>query len=236
VDRLEPALSSFKQIFPEASVTLYSDRAWLHEGLTVHEVLPPFDASHPRFGWRAHDYYQAEGLLRSKADIAIALDSDFEIVSPDFDTLTVLAAAFGLCVPMNPRLLLRIDGSVGTDSTYDVSANSWAGTSLTYNLTPIAFSTKHSAARQLLEEYTRRMVERPGRGGVHLAEASFDLGFQPNILPPQWCVSSPADLDSKHIWAHPIALHVGHRDVWPKLRYERRRASLKAFAKRILGR
>lgn len=234
--RFDPALSSFKRVFPDAAVAIYTDQDMVCAGAAVHKVDPPFDMDHPRAGWRAHDYYQIQGLLKSTADVAIAMDADFEVVSDDFAALPLLAEAFGLCVPLNPRLLLRVDGGIGADSRYREEADPTRGTSLAYNLSPIAFATAHGAARALLADYARRMEDDPGRGAVHLSQASLDLGFQPHVLAPQWCVSSPRDLDSKHIWDHPIALHVGHRDVWPRLRRERRIARAKSLLKRWLGR
>lgn len=236
-DRLNPTLDSFRKIFPTARVTLYTDQTLAgRDGVDVVKVTPPLDPAAARFGWRAHDYYQAFGLLRSTARIAIAMDSDMLIVSDGFRAICQFASRFGLAVPINPRLLLKIDGRIGIDSTYRAQDDSTQGLGLTYNLTPIAFSTQHLAARKLLERYCSLLLEFPGRGAVHLAQASFERGFQPFVLPPQWCVCSPRDLDSKHIWPEALALHLGHRDVLPRWRRERRKRMIRGLFEKLRGR
>ena len=237
-DRFEPALGSFLAVFPDASVHIRTDDPTLKaEGATVTYVDPPFDRSHQRYGWRAHDYYQAIGLLESKADIAVALDADILIVSDRFRALVPLSKAFGLALPINPRLTLGIDGRDGSDSPYDRSGDPSEGLAIGYNLTPIAFATAHTDARILLRDYAARMLERPGRGAVHLSAASFATGFQPHPLPPQWCASSPRDLDSRHIWNDAVALHIGHADVLNYWRdapaRERRRQVFEKLRKRV---
>ena len=223
-DRLNPTLDSFLKIFPSAAVTLFTDQDF-EVGGTVRtiKVSPPFNCDEVRYGWRAHDYYQAVGMLESSADIVIAMDSDMLIVSDSFRALIELADIFGLAVPINPRLLQKIDGGIGMDSTYDAASDRTMGLGLTYNLTPIAFSTSHKSARILLERYIEKLKQHPGRGAVHLVNASYDIGYQPCVLPPQWCVCSPRDFDGKHIWREAIALHVGHKDVLPRWTSEMRK-------------
>lgn len=233
-DRLNPTLHGFRGLWPKAVVTLYTDQDWPAEaGLQVRKVDPPFDRSHPRYGWRAHDYYQIFGLLNSTADVAVAMDSDMEIVSSKFGFLTELAKRFGLTVPINPRMLLGIDGGIGVDSTYEPSEDPSGGVSIAYNLTPIAFSTDHQAARRTLEDYAARLAANPGRGAVHLSAACLATGFQPHVLPYQWCVSSPRDVDSKHIWSDALALHVGHADVIPRFRKEQRSGQFRERFRRL---
>lgn len=235
-DRLNPTLDSFRNIFPSAKVSLYTDQPLQsYAGVDVITVAPPFDRGAARYGWRAHDYYQAFGMLRSSANVAIAIDSDMLIVSECFRVIYQFAQRFGLALPINPRLLLKIDGGIGVDSTYRPQSDSTQGLGMTYNLTPMAFSTQHHAARQLLERYCELLVESPGRGAVHLVQASFDLGYQPFVLPPQWCVCSPRDLDSKHMWREAVALHLGHRDVLPRWRKEKKLEKLRELLNKILG-
>ena len=124
----------------------------------------------------------------------------------------------------SPRLsatiwLARLAG-IGADSTYKPASDRTRGTGLTFNLTPLAFATSHAPARALLRRYCELLLARPGRGAVHLVQASYESGYQPYVLPPQWCVCSPRDLDSKHLWLNAIALHVGHRDVLPRWKRE----------------
>lgn len=235
-DRLNPTLDSFLRIFPRARVTLRSDQHLeVGDGVRLVQVDPPFSRAEQRYGWRAHDYYQAVGLLESSADIAIAMDSDMRIVSDGFRAILKLAGMFGLAVPINPRLLLRIDGGVGVDSTYHAASDGTLGLGMTYNLTPMAFSTRHAKARALLERYCELLAQAPGRGAVHLVKASYELGYQPHVLPPQWCVCSPRDLDSKHLWREAVALHVGHRDVLPRWRREVSKERLRRLIRKVRG-
>ncbi len=226
-DRLNPTLETFRNIFPNAQVTLYTDQTLQsYAGVKIVKVSPPFDRVAARYGWRAHDYYQAFGMLQSTADVAVAMDSDMLIVSQGFRVIYQFAQIFGLALPINPRLLLKIDGGIGVDSTYRAQTDSTQGLGMTYNLTPMAFSTQHDLARKLLERYCLMLVKYPGRGAVHLVQASFDLGYQPLVLPPQWCVCPPRDLDSKHIWREAIALHIGHRDVLPRWHKEQKKEKI----------
>jgi hypothetical protein len=158
------------------------------------------------------------------------MDSDMKIVSPDFQAVTVLARRFGLALPMNPRMLARVDGTMGSDTTYRPADDETLGTTFAYNLTPMAFSTSHAAARAMLERYLALMAANPGRGAVHLSQAAFELGYSPCLLPATWCVCSPNDYESPHVWKHAIALHVGHADVEPRWRMEGTRSRLVAGA------
>lgn len=226
-NRLNPSLDCFLQIFPNASVSLYTDTFFqVPERVRLIYVEPPFEIAHDRYGWRAHDYYQAFGMLNSKADVAVAMDSDMKIVSDDFSAIVVLAKRFGLALPMNPRMLSRVDGSIGADSTYQADTDETLGTTFALNLTPIAFSPIHAQARALLQRYLQLLESKPGRGAVHLSQASYELGFSPCLLPSNWCVCSPKDYESPHIWKHPIALHIGHADVEARFRLEAIRSSL----------
>ena len=232
--RLNPTLDGFRKIFPAAKVTLYTDQPTMREdGVEVVLVTPPFEPSEERYGWRAHDYYQALGLLQSTAEVAIAMDSDMLIVSEGFHVIHQFAQRFGLAVPINPRLLLKIDGSIGVDSRYLAKSDTTLGLGMTYNLTPMAFSSGHFFARQLLEKYCDLLLKSPGRGAVHLVKATYELGFQPFVLPPQWCVCSPKDFDSKHLWSEAIALHIGHRDVLPRWQTEKTKYKMSNLINKI---
>lgn len=236
-DALNPTLDSFQRVFPRAAVTLYADQDLdFGPGVKVVRVNSPFSRAHQRYGWRSNDYYKGFGLLQSSADIAIAMDSDMQIVSDDFRAILELTSIFGLAVPLNPRLLLRVDGLIGADSTYSAAGDATLGLGMAYNCSPIAFATRHQAARAMLERYCERILQSPGRGPVHVAQASYDVGYQPCVLPPQWCVCSPRDLDSPHLWREAVVLHVGHGDVLPRLRRERLKEKLRRLAKKVRGR
>src|SRR6266436_656306 len=82
-DQVQPSLASFKNYFPEAFVTLYTDRTQSAPGGVdaVRRVKPPFPKEQPRYAWRSNDFYKVIGLLESQADIAIAMDCDMQIIS-----------------------------------------------------------------------------------------------------------------------------------------------------------
>lgn len=236
-DRLEPTLSTFLKQFPYAKITLYTDFEYkqsnINTDIDIIKVKPPFDQAHPRYGWRSHDYYQAYGLIKSTADYAIAMDTDMKIVSDKFKSILKLSDYFGLCLPANPRLLIHVDGTKGTDSAYIENDDLTQGQGFAYNLTPIAFNTKHHKARELLELYCEKLKQMPQRGCISLFEAACKLQFSPYMLPFQWCVCSPRDLDSKHIWGNEIVLHVGHPDVYPYYLKQQKIQARKALFKKI---
>jgi hypothetical protein len=232
-DRLDPALRSFRDQFPVARVKLYTDFDYEMEGITTIRVTPPFDSAHPRYGWRSHDYYQAYGLLHSSADVAVAMDSDMLIVSDRFRAILPLAEKFGFVAPANTRLQVSVEATIGEDSNYDLERDPTGGTGFSYNLTPLAFSTAHEDARRFLQVYCSLMQERPGRAGLRLWQAAYSTGFNPYLLPYQWCVCTPKDLESKHIWGNEIVLHVGHPDVYPHYLKTRRRRARWAVLKRL---
>jgi hypothetical protein len=239
--RLDPTLTSFRERFPAAAVTLYTDSDFeVDEGVNVVSIDPPFDRAHPRYGWRAHDYYQAYGLLNARADGAIAMDSDMLVVSDRFRSIVPIVRHFGFAAPANPRAQVLVDAYLGVDSSYDLDADPTEGTGFAYNLTPLAFDTTNTHARRLLETYCRLMQEEPGRAGLRLWRAALETGFNPYLLPYQWCVCRPGDVDSRHIWANAIVLHVGHPEVEPyyrrALRREERRAAVRRYRRLLRDR
>jgi hypothetical protein len=218
-ERLEPTLSSFRALFPEAPVTLYTDAGIGGEGIEPRRVEPPFDRDHPRYGWRASNYYQAKGLLDSKAEVAVAMDADMRIVSPEFRRLLPLARRFGLCAPANSRLVVAVNARKGHDATDDPEADPTGGRGFAYNHSPLAAAPGDERARRFLESYLRLSVERPGRGTHLLWRAAWDSGVHPLLLPFNWCVCSRRTLRARHLEGNEIVLHVGHPDVEP--RYEK---------------
>ena len=124
--RLDPTYSSVKQFFPDAKLTLYTDRPELATNYSDVEVKlvdidnSPFTKSNHRWGWHCCDYYEAKGLLNSDADIAISVDSDLMFVSDEVKTLLPITDKFGLCVPTNERQMVKVDGihTRGNDGDY----------------------------------------------------------------------------------------------------------------------
>jgi hypothetical protein len=206
--QVQPSLDSFKKHFPEASVTLYTDgdQIAVERIDSIKRVRPPFAENHERYAWRSNDFYKVTGLLESQADIAIAVDCDMLFVSSDARALIPLTQRFGLCLPANPRLLVKTDTLIGTDS--DGKLDDTLGCGFAFNATPIAFSRQHTAARKLLEQSRREMMSNPVRGPLALWRAAWTCGFAPYLLPFQWCVCH------EHVGiGDEIILHMGHESV-----------------------
>jgi len=220
--RLNPTLDSFRERFPDARVTLYTDVDIEADGIDRRTVEPPFDRAHPRYGWRASNYFQAWGMRHSDADVAIAMDADMKIVSPAFRRIVPIATRFGLAVPANPRCLVWINGSKGLDADYDRSVDPTRGNGFAYNHSPMACAPAHERARAFLDAYLRLSVERPGRGTHLLWEAAWESGVHPYLLPFPWCVCTRKHTRSRYLDGSEIALHVGHPDVEPRYREVRR--------------
>lgn len=209
---LQPSLDSFRQYFPEAAFVLYTDRLESASGVdTVRVVAPPYPRTDARYGNRSNDLYKAIGLLESKADVAIAVDSDMVIVADAVRVLPLLAERFGLCVPMNPRYTVKKDTDIGADS--DQSVDETRGYGHAFNMSPLAFATGDPRGRPLLEAYCTEMRERPVRGPLALWRAVWATGFFPCLLPPQWCVCGGSQNDGHCGVGDEVILHAGHAAV-----------------------
>jgi hypothetical protein len=209
-ERLEPTLGTFKKFFPTSRVTLYTDTASLASAAVdcLKVVEPPFDQSHPRYGYRCNDYYKVKGLLESDDEISMALDSDMTIVSAEVRTLIAFTSRFGACAPANPRLLVKLDGNQGYDGNASGVYDTTGGVGFAYNLSPLSFATRHAAARALYTEYCRELLAHPARGPLVLWRAVWKSGFAPYLLPFQWCVCR------EYVGiGNEIILHSGHAEV-----------------------
>jgi hypothetical protein len=207
-EQVEPSLTSFTTYFPQASVTLYTDRTLgcSPRNVTIRRVRPPFSAQHDRYGWHCSDLYKVRGLLQSPADLAIAVDCDMYIVSDEVRTIVPLTQRFGLCLPANPRLLVKVDTTTGadTDGLLDVTR----GCGFAVNSSPIAFATRHRGARKLLQSFVGEMERNPVRAPLALWRACWASRFTPYLLPFQWCVCQ------EHVGiGNEIILHSGHAAV-----------------------
>ena len=101
-----PDTTQFLETWPEAEIQVF--------GYADTPSTPQFAG--PRAGWRGNDYWKVRKLLDSGADIAISFDADMRIVNrADARTLPLLAERFGLCLPINPRYLVRVDTQIGAD-------------------------------------------------------------------------------------------------------------------------
>lgn len=214
--RLDPTYSSVKQFFPDAKLTLYTDREELATNYSDVEVRlvdidnSPFTKSNHRWGWHCCDYYEAKGLLNSDADIAISVDSDLMFVSDEVKTLLPITDKFGLCVPTNERQMVKVDGihTRGNDGDYYIDEDESRGNCLTYDLWWASFCTRKKRGRFWLEEFCRLMETNPKRAPLQMSRATWNTGIYPYSMPQQWGVGSG------YIGCgNEIILHVGHTNV-----------------------
>jgi len=216
--RLEPSLGSVRAHFPEARVTLYTDADPLKQtpGVEVVDCSGHWhEAEHPRKSWRLADYYKVLGLTRSRSEVAISLDSDMMIVDARARVLLDLTLRFGMCIPANPRHLVKIDGrSPDYDGDYETGEDPSEGLGQAYNMSPIALRTDSEPHRRLLAAYLEEMEARPARGPLAMWRAVWRTGVVPYVLPPQWCVCN-ADIRpySDRDLVEPLVLHAGHQPV-----------------------
>tara|TARA_B100000131_G_scaffold63834_1_gene60174 strand:- start:3410 stop:4171 length:762 start_codon:yes stop_codon:yes gene_type:complete len=221
IGRLDPTYSQIKEYFPEAKVVCYSDDDSIGEGYdievrVVDSDTTPFDKSYRegsgklKWGYHCCDYYQAQGLLDSKADIAISMDSDLMFVSDEVRTLLPIINKFGICCPQNERQLVRVDGiyTRGNDGDYHIGEDETNGNLLTYDLWWIGLRTDDERGRTWLKEFQRLMETNPKRGPLQLSRAAWNTGVYPYAAPKQFGVGSG------HVGCgDEIILHVGHDNV-----------------------
>ena len=221
IGRLDPTYSQVKKYFPEAKIICYSDDPSIDDGYDIEVRVidsddTPFDISYRegsgklKWGYHCCDYYQAQGLLNSEADIAISMDSDLMFVSDEVRTLLPIIDKFGICCPQNERQMVRVDGiyTRGNDGDYHIGEDETNGNLLTYDLWWIGLRTNDERGRMWLEEFQRLMETNPKRGPLQLSRAAWNTGVYPYASPKQFGVGSG------HIGCgNEIILHVGHDNV-----------------------
>ncbi len=185
-----------QEYFPEAGIKIYNE----------HNTHPVFNIRHERYGWRMHDYQQLVGMLESKSEIVIALDADMKIINKEVRAILPLVKKFGLCIPCNPRLLVKIDTQIGTDS--DQKLDDTQGTGYAFNSAIIALDKRKEKAVEVIQVALRIMKENPMRLPLVLWRAVYETGFFPCLLPPQWCVC-----ETQEGCGNEIILHIGHKKV-----------------------
>lgn len=190
-----PATDQFRRFYSGAEIRIYDSGN-----------CPNLFASHERWGWRMNDYYKVRMLLDSQADIAISFDADMRIVSRDASLLPLFAERFGLCLPANPRHLVRVDTTIGADSDRMLDETNGAG--YAYNCSPIALNLHNERAVNCARTYCELMIENPVRGPLAWWRAAWKTGYAPYLLPPQWCVCEK-DIGC----GDEIILHDGHEAV-----------------------
>ena len=154
--RLDPTYLSVKQYFPKAKLTLYTDCPEIGDVYKDVEVRvvdvendSPFSKEHSYWGWFCCDYYEICGLLQSKADVAISMDSDLMFASNEVKTLVDITKQFGVCVPTNERQLVKVDGihTRGNDGDYHLDEDESKGNLLTYDLWWCSFDVSDNRGR-----------------------------------------------------------------------------------------
>lgn len=192
-----PDVTQYRECWPEADIQVFGDA----------DVPRLAQFEGPRYGWRANDYWTVRKALDSGADVAMCFDGDMRILDRESArTLPLLAERFGICLPINPRYLAKVDFQVGADVTGCVDQILWNGPAV--NCSPVAIGLRSVSGRYLAEEYCRQMVACPVRGPVAWQRAMANTGIAPLILPPQWCVCE------RHIGCgNEIMLHEGHDRV-----------------------
>ena len=201
---IDPTYSSIKKYFPNAKYVLYTDKDINIKGIITKKVDPIFKGY--RKGWRANDYWKVKGLLEADTEYAISFDCDMVCLSKGVLTLLPLTKRFGCCLPANPRLLVKVDNTIGADS--DSKFNEIDGNGFIPNMSPISFYTDNKSAREMLQIYCDSILSNPLRGPVKMWRAIWESNFNPYLLPFQWCVCQ------EHIGiGNEILLHVGHKKV-----------------------
>ncbi len=217
---VDPTYTTFKKYFPDAKFTLYTDkiRNNLSDDISQIVVEPPFERAHHRWGNRCNDYYKVYGLLNSEADVSIAMDSDMYAFSEEVKTLPYITKNFGMCVPANPRMQVRRDGTIGMDANYELHEDESRGNAACVNMSPLSVSKigRISSFRPLLESYLNIMLHAPVRGPLAMWRAMWCTGLSPLVLPYQWCLCGSGREDPAKILndsGNEIVLHVGHPEV-----------------------
>ena len=218
--RLDPTYSSVKTYFPESKITFITDdpksvegyddievQVISEDGLIQDENSKPYD---PRWGCNNSDYYQIQGLLNSKADIAISMDSDLMFVSDEVRVILPMIERFGICCPTNERQMVKVDGiyTRGNGGDYHIGEDESMGNLLTYDLWWNGFHTKNDRARKLLEEFARLMKENPKRSPLQYTRAAWNTKIYPYSMPVQFGVGN-----GHRGCGNEIILHVGHLHV-----------------------
>jgi len=221
IGRLDPTYSQIIKYFPEAKIVCYTDDSSISNDYDVEVRLvdsndTPFDRNYRegsgklKWGYHCCDYYQVQGLLDSKADIAMSVDSDLMFVSDEVRTLLPIIQKFGICCPQNERQLVKIDGiyTRGNDGDYHIGEDESGGNLLTYDLWWIGFCTNDERGRKWLVEFQRLMETNSKRGPLQLSRAAWNTGVYPYSMAKQFGVGSG------HIGCgNEIILHVGHDNV-----------------------
>lgn len=195
--------------FTDLPILVYSDRDY---NFVDCKVVKGLWSNHPRYGQRNGDYYQALGAVGCPFDEVLYLDDDMRIVSDDFMQGFELAKIFGVCLPLNPRRFVGIDGEIGQDSAGYPKELSKA---TAYNCGTMFVDKRHDASISYLIKWYQSMEHQPTRGPMAAFIAAHESGFAPYVLQDEWCVCG------KHAKIeNPIILHCGHEPCMARYKKE----------------
>lgn len=204
-NRFDPAFTSICKYMPDAQFTIYSDTRLPIQYGHMKIVVPRLDQLHPRYGWRCHDYYLLKGLLDHQTGVICGFDTDMLVVSQDFVKIEKMAQKWGLCMPINPRYMARVDNQKGADGKIKLGCD----VGIVYNCAPMAFNPENYEASCFLDACLFEFERNPCRLPVLLAKVAWQTGYHPYVLPPQWCVCK------EHVGiGNEIIVHVGHKEVY----------------------
>jgi len=162
------------------------------------------------------DMIRFQALLKSTSDLTCYLDNDIYVVSKYFIKGFELAKRFGMCMAMNPRLVIMSphgNGDVDLGWKYSNKADDvmiqrdmriigdtpmmWTSV----NNGVIFFNTKHKQARRFVELVLEELAKGFSRGQTATVRAILRSDWHPYVLTPHWCADNPMQ--------SMLAMHVG---------------------------
>ena len=196
VGQFTPDLDNIMRFFPGVDIQVYG----------LENCIDLFKGCN-RWGNVMNDYWKVKKLIDADGyDVAIAFDADIKIISDKVQAIFPLVKKFGLCLPANPRKLVKIDTEIGSGS--DQGLDDTLGMGYAFNMTPVAVDRNNPLAMDTLRVYCDSLRLNPVRGPLAMWRACFETGFFPCLLPPQWCVCAE-DVGI----GNEIILHTGHKKV-----------------------
>lgn len=209
LSRLDPSLSTLKRFFPSAKYTVYSDFDLYIDGVDLVRIKNPIlqnDIQNPRHFYHLADYYKFKGMLNSKADFAISIDSDMFIWNDNILSLIALTEKFGFCVPNSSAQSMNSEITMFLDTIPINDASKGFGTNC--NITPMTFDTKSERGKAFYTECCNIMEQEPSRASIVMWKASWKTGMYPYVLPREFCVCRGSEGIGNE-----VILHVGHPSV-----------------------
>ncbi len=207
--RLDPSLSTLKKFFPNAKYTVYSDFDLNIDGVDLKKIETPVlqgKKDLKRHFYHLADYYKFKGMLDSKADIAVSIDSDMYILNENIYSLIYLTHKFGFCVPNSSAQSMNFEIATSLDTIPVTDESKGFGT--TSNITPMTLSKKSEAGKLFYEKCCKIMEKEPSRASIVMWKSAWESGVYPYFLPKEFCVCRGSEGIGNE-----VILHVGHPTV-----------------------